>query len=349
MPKRPIFARRHARAVPTEARGRLELVEAKRLAGFAPVPSRRTIQRFEDTRYFVHATPLIGDAPKNFVSVHVPGYSKRDDPETWPQFIAKVGHKRYPTESITEHLLTRIGECFGLEMARSRLMSFRGQIRFLSEYFLQGEEILLHGAQIVSSYLEDPDFEDFSAAVRKARLEPEIFTFLTLSRAILTRFTVDGAALVDGLVRAIAYDALVGNHDRHLYNWGVIVEARGQEPPRFAPLFDTARALFWNESEDELARRDENSIRAYVEKSKPVIGVERAKGINHFELMYAVAAEGARYVRVLQDLKNDVALEETMEMIDREFGEMLSECRRDRIKRCLAVRYDRYCKVLSEC
>jgi hypothetical protein len=67
-----------------------------------------------DYAFAVHPTSLIGEAPKNFVSVHVPGRSKRDKPDTWPQFIAKVGHKRYLTESITEHLLTRVGERGGL-------------------------------------------------------------------------------------------------------------------------------------------------------------------------------------------------------------------------------------------
>ena len=49
-----------------------------------------------------------GDAPKNFIRIkeYIPGksgYRARN----WVGYIAKVGYKNYPNESITEQLLTR--------------------------------------------------------------------------------------------------------------------------------------------------------------------------------------------------------------------------------------------------
>jgi hypothetical protein len=235
-------------------------------------------------------------------------------------------------------------------MAQSRLMSADGQIRFLSRYFLATDEILFHGAQLVSSYLEDPDFEGFAGDVRKAGLEAEIFNFQELSRVIGTRFPMEGAGLIEDLVRVIGFDALVGNQDRHLYNWGVVAHARLAQPPRLAPIFDTARALFWNDGEADLMkyRRPEKMAR-YVQDSKPVIGVQGTQAVKHFDLVFAVAAESPRYVAVLNELVRGAALAETFRMIDEEFGVLLSEQRRQLIKECLQRRYDRYCEVMQEC
>lgn len=88
---------------------------------------------------------MSGDAPKEFVRVY--HYEKgqcwrKSNPKNWPEYIAKTGHKWYPNESITEFLMNRLGEVFGLEMAKSKLLSINGQVRFLSKYFLTIKQIL---------------------------------------------------------------------------------------------------------------------------------------------------------------------------------------------------------------
>lgn len=71
--------------------------------------------------YRVLSDPVGGDAPKDFLQVYQYGVGKRSRPQTWPRYIAKVGHKWYPMESITEHLLNEIGRVLGLRMAESEL------------------------------------------------------------------------------------------------------------------------------------------------------------------------------------------------------------------------------------
>jgi hypothetical protein len=44
------------------------------------------------------------------------------------------------------------------EMAKSSLVWANEQIRFLSRYFLQEEEELIHGADIYAGYMNDRDF-----------------------------------------------------------------------------------------------------------------------------------------------------------------------------------------------
>jgi hypothetical protein len=92
----------------------------------------------------------------------------------------------------------------------------------------------------------------------------------------------------------LAFDALIGAPDRHATNWGVVVSlAEPGRPRRFAPLFDTARGLFREHTDEKLrailkAGDRAAYIRSYAEKSCPIFGVAgHAPGrrCNHFELV----------------------------------------------------------------
>ena len=135
--------------------------------------------------YHVVKKPMDGDAPKNFIRVYAYGKARRDAPRKWPAYIAKVGHKWYPNESITEHLLTRIGQLLDLKMARSSLRSAHGQIRFLSRYFLGPKQNLVHGTEIFAGYLED---EAFVKEVERAGADRDLFTFQFVHKAIRSEF-----------------------------------------------------------------------------------------------------------------------------------------------------------------
>ena len=102
---------------------------------------------------------VAGDAPKDFLRIYRYGDGRRSNPRGWPGWIAKVGHKYYPNESVTEHLLTRIGQALEIKVADSELMWFGPQLRFMSRYFLNGrEQSLVHGAEIFAGHLADRDF-----------------------------------------------------------------------------------------------------------------------------------------------------------------------------------------------
>jgi hypothetical protein len=259
-------------------------------------------------------------------------------PPSWPAYIAKVGHKWYPAESVTEQLMTRLGETLELRMANSRLMICDGQIRFLSRYFLQREESLVHGAEILGGYLAD---EKFVAAVGEEKLEQDVFTFNVFCEAMRARFPANANDILMEFVRMIGFDAIAGNQDRHLYNWGVIVHPTAVRPPRFSPIFDTARGLFWNEPESQLARFDsDQSLRGYVEKAQPLIGWEGEAQVNHFSLVRHVADHDPRYRAALAHLCPSGTDERIGELLEKEFKPLFSSQRRTLIKRCLALRLE---------
>jgi hypothetical protein len=185
-------------------------------------------------RYLVQSTSVLsihGDAPKSFLRIkeYVEG-RPRGKPSRWPAYIAKVGSKFYPIESITEHLLTRLGQLAAVRIADSRLLMVAGQVRFLSKYFLQRNESLVHGIEIFKDHLDVEMVEQ----IAKRRAEQEFYTFQTVSAAIAEKFPRHRQEIMAAFVEMLAFDALVGNNDRHPANWGVIVPIQQGMPPRFS-------------------------------------------------------------------------------------------------------------------
>jgi len=285
-----------------------------------------------------------GDAPKSFIQAYFYGECKKKPRRNWTAYIAKVGHKWYPMESVTEYLLNQIGEVLGLDMAKSRLVLANRQIRFLSKYFLDHklDEQLTHGAQVYSAYLEDHDFVEL-ANERKAHKESrELFNFQLTEKAIKQVFPDQHAEILEGFVKMLLLDAIVGNNDRHFYNWGVITDIAGKTKPRFSPIYDTARGLFWNEAESRLHFFEQQSkLESYMNKSLPRTGWENMAQINHFQLVEKIFHEDGRYCQICQEILNDETFPKIDRLIDERFSILMSDARLKLIKKCLSLRIER--------
>lgn len=294
---------------------------------------------------------IVGEAPKDFLRVYEYGVVNRSRAGDWPGYIAKVGHKWYPNESITEHLLTRIGQQLGLEIADSRLMWVRGQMRFLSRYFLKPDESLVHGAEIFSGYLADREFVEEVEAKKQSR---DVFTYQVVEEAIITLFPNQATEILAGFAQLLAFDAIVGNNDRHYYNWGVITQVEGLRPPRLAPIYDTARALFWNSNEAKLEqvekqKRTDAFMEKYVDDCQPKTGWDEAPGINHFELIRALATYQPGTQLLLQNLAVDFLFEKTCGLLETEFKGLLSDIRVRFVLSCLQQRIKKFKEAITLC
>lgn len=168
--------------------------------------------------YKVLSDDLGGDAPKDFVQIYKYGSSPKIRSKRWEKHIAKVGHKWYPLESVTEYLLNRIGEVIRLEMAFSQLRLVKEQIRFLSKYFLKADERLMHGAEIYSGYLAEND-NKFVQEIEDQNWSRALFTFQFTYEAVKFAFPKQHPTLMEALVKLLVFDAITGNNDRHFYNW----------------------------------------------------------------------------------------------------------------------------------
>ncbi len=281
-----------------------------------------------------------GDAPKDFITdrEYRPGHRSRRSRAD--RYIAKVGSKYYPLESITEQLLTRIGQIFGLNIADSKLRIVHGHVRFMSKYFLnRREEQLIHGAQIFEQCLGKEEY----AQLAENKSEAEFFTFQMVCESIRVPFPEFELKIVKGLVEMLAFDCLIGHNDRHPYNWGVIVPIYKVQSPRFAPIFDTARALFWNVPERRIRQMisDKGQLETYISKCAPPFSWDKQPDVDFFRLMGLIWQSFDKCKPHIEKLLNEQALEQTLRMVDKEFSDLMSPERRQLIKECLHLRYSK--------
>jgi len=292
-----------------------------------------------------------GDAPKNFIYVYSferNSAIRRNNHKSWPKYIAKVGHKWYPLESINEFLFNRIGEVLNLNMASSRLMMAKNQLRFLSKYFLNRNESLEHGAQIFSGYIED---EEWVEGIERDGLARKFFTFQFAGQAISHTFPHESESLMLDLVKMLIFDSILGNNDRHYYNWGIIKHIENKKSPIFAPIFDSARGLFWNDSEQKLMswldspNEVDNIIKRYAEGSKPKIGWDGVNDLNHFDLILKIFNLETRYKQICNELLNQENLDKVLHLLRTEFSKFYSVGRLSLIEKCITYRFTRLIQI----
>ena len=308
--------------------------------------------------YFVDdSTTVDGDAPKKFIGVYdhkLLGSKHKSNRKNWVRYIAKTGQKWYPIESITELLLNKLGTIFGLKMAESKIAMIGGQLRFLSRYFLNpAKEELVHGADILAGYLNDTP--DFVEEVDKQKLTREWFTLQFVESAISNMFLHQKEDIMHELVKLIIFDALVGNNDRHFFNWGVIRSVEGSFQPYFSPIYDTARGLFWNDSDSKLTgivevnKITDSHIRKYCKSSRPKIGWEGETNLNHFQLFEKIYTNKF-YISgdEIKGLLAPLVLEQMIKEVRNNFQSLMTTNRIILICKCLEYRFNELSKIVYE-
>lgn len=299
--------------------------------------------------YFLEDRQIDGDAPKAFVGVYdygMLGSKHRINRRNWIRYIAKTGHKWYPVESVTELLLNKLGLVFGLEMAESRLAMIGGQLRFMSRYFLNpSSEELVHGADILAGYFNETS--QFVEDIDKEKLTREFFTLQVIEYAVSSMFLYEKDDILKELSKLVIYDALVGNNDRHFFNWGVVRSVDNSFRPHFSPVYDTARGLFWNYSEEkirdvvEVNKTIDAHIKKYCKNSRPKIGWEGEKNLNHFQLFEKIYKNEFYITQSeIKEILLPSVLDEMLNVIRTDFAQLMSENRIYMICRCLTHRFN---------
>ncbi|MEO0779107.1 MAG: hypothetical protein AAF146_21255, partial [Bacteroidota bacterium] len=151
------------------------------------------------------------------------------------------------------------------------------------------------------------------------------------------------------------------NNDRHFYNWAVITHIEGTNPPRFSPIYDSARGLFWNLSETVIQRKfytqrnkktaiNTKNLETYLHKSRPKIGWEgwnKSEEINHFQLIAKINKHYPQHQNTCKSLIKKVNLEAILTLLNSEFKTYYTPVRFNLIKACLKKRFeilDHLCK-----
>ena len=162
---------------------------------------------------------------------------------------------------------------------------------FVTKIFIDNgkNERLLHGVEIFEDIYGKAEMEK----IQKDRSDQRNFyTLEHIMEALEVRCGQSFSHIQDAFYKMVLVDAWLGNQDRHAENWGVIAKEGDREDKvefRFAPLFDTARGLLWNETLFDLyskysGNRKQENLAKYIEKSTPLMSLDGQKNISHFAL-----------------------------------------------------------------
>ncbi|HCN82769.1 MAG TPA: hypothetical protein DIT07_03995 [Sphingobacteriaceae bacterium] len=304
---------------------KLRIESSKNRSG--KILNQNLISKLKESDYYVENQTLDGDAPKQFIKAYLykedSGVLKRN-PKTWDAYIAKSAEKWYPHESVVEYMINKIGKKLGLYINEVELLQINTQIRFLSKYFLTKNEILVHGAEICGQYIDDDEMA--AQIANDPRSARELFTFEFICEAIRSVFPQPCEDIIDQMVKMITFDALVGNNDRHFYNWGIITtKKKTGKAPVFAPLYDSARGLLWNKSDANVINYKQihesggKKIINYIDEASPRISIEGNSSINHFGLIEFLKKQKKEYKVIIEQLASPVNESLVLDMLKEEF------------------------------
>jgi len=252
-------------------------------------------------------------------------------------------------------LINQLGAAFGFDMAHSGVAKLDGKLVFVTRSFLNRDEVLVHGSFLIEEHWHAKGELD---NIQRSQ-EQEFYSVDFVLKTIEEYCGGDGPSVIDKFVEMLMFDALVGSNDRHPQNWGVIRASKTQGGYRLAPIFDTARALLWNTSDDKLLKfqKDEQLLRNHIARAKPIVGPERTflkakgtKSCNHFEFL-------ANLFSVLPHLKV-TAVTKVPSNLDRiaaslvqrsfPFRGAFNRLRREAILKLLSLRADELVRTLQK-
>lgn len=312
-----------------------------------------SIPLLKETNYYIKSGFLLdGDAPKQFIKAYFfeeNSSIRRLKPKTWPFYLAKTAEKWYPHESVVEYMINKIGEELGIRMNRMKLVRANGEIRFLSQYFIKKDEILVHGAEICGQHLDDMELaREIANNIQNAR---ELFTFEFICEAIKSVFPNAWQQLIMEFVKMLTFDAITGNNDRHFYNWGIIdyKTKNLKKLPQFAPVFDSARGLFWNWSDENILSqtqvKDGKRFARYIENASPRVSINDNCNVNHFELIRHLKYKEDAYKEIINELSSASKENDVLNMLKKEFYPLFIKERQNLITDTLIQRFKKIREV----
>lgn len=217
-----------------------------------------------------HVMSMAGAATKCFLS-------KNGDLNE--AYIAKFAHKNGHIETYTELFNNQLGMLLGFDMAHSGIAKLDGVLHFVSRSFrTDPADQLLHGSLLVEliGLADQMELDLFNTTARQQGVYDIDFVRDVIYH-VCNKYADDVFA---SLVEMLIFDALIGSMDRHPRNWGVLSTATLPVQYRFAPLYDSARALLWDRTDDNLLALESNEgdFQRYVLKSHPRIGLPKSVG-----------------------------------------------------------------------
>lgn len=129
---------------------------------------------------------------------------------------------------------------------------------------------------------------------------------------------------MNGILKMIVFDCLIGNSDRHHSNWAEISKMDYMDGGfwfyfNISPLYDNGSSLcaYINEEDIPNILKDKMRFQALLDtKSKSMIGWENKRPIRHFELLEKLKENyydvTVKYIETIKNNINEISINETL-------------------------------------
>jgi hypothetical protein len=245
---------------------------------------------------------MAGTTPKCFLS---------KNGEMRGGYIAKFPEKGGDMETYTELFNNQLGGALGFDMAHSGIAKLDGMLHFLSRSFIENNEQLLHGSLLVEQ--AGLASREELLRIKSMGVQQGVYDVAFVRLVICDVCGEQADNVFAGFVQMLVFDALIGSMDRHPRNWGVLRSATLPTQYRFAPLYDSARALLWDKNDAILTSLEMNEaiFQKYVRRASPRIGLPKSSGhtgnCKHVDLIrYLLTEHEADTLRAYEKINVDL-------------------------------------------
>lgn len=214
------------------------------------------------------------------------------------KYLLKYSRNRYPAQFWCEVIAYRLGRLLGLPVPPAHVaVDSTGRPAALIEWFLERDDERMEFKFAGGEFLQhvEPEFEREKGRRHSWALVKQVFGGAVTIAPELASIPEWQRIWLD----MMAFDALIGNTDRHQENWMVCVEIslgdRGQWNERWAlgPFFDNGTSLGHELTEERVAGMSDADVYAYFRKGRAHLRWEgeSSRGEPHFRLLDRLLAE----------------------------------------------------------
>lgn len=180
-------------------------------------------------------------------------------------------------EDITELIAAKVGSIFGLEMMKVEIVTRNNERGCLLRNFVDEYHAIMHeeGGVLLDSLAEGYNELQKSNSKNKELIHEGFI--------MLTKFDY-WSQIKDTYIAMLIFDILIGNQDRHPYNWKILYFDTGY---RFSPIYDNGASLGFRFEDEQLREMVSNSTKLdrYVRKTRVKAGMFERKHVKAKDLL----------------------------------------------------------------